>query len=77
MGLWQWRDGMGWWMVFGGLLWVVVWASLIYVGVSLFRSGSRRPGEHVGDPVDLAKRRYARGEISREEYERIRNDIAA
>ena len=77
MGPWDWGGGMGWWMLFGGVLWVAFWASLIYLAVSLFRGGSRRPDEQAGEPVDLAKRRYARGEISRDEYERIRKDLAA
>ena len=76
--LWHARAGMGWWMLFGGVLWVVFWGTVVYLAVSLFRrldGGSRQ--EQAVDALELAKRRYARGEISRDEFEQIRKDIAA
>jgi putative membrane protein len=44
------------------------------------RSGARPPGEAQpgkdGDSaLDILKKRYARGEITREEYEQIKKDI--
>jgi putative membrane protein len=78
MGPWHWVNGMGWWMVFGALLWIAVWASAIYLVVWLVRGGGGRGGEERGgDPVEIARRRYARGEISREEFEQIRSDLTA
>lgn len=42
--------------------------------------GSRPPnrdgGEAQESPLDVAQRRYASGEISREEFHRIRDDLA-
>jgi len=34
--------------------------------------GSSSPQE---DPMEIAKRRYARGEITREEFEKIKRDL--
>jgi len=54
-------------MMFMGLFWIVIIIALIY----LFRDGI--PGVHSttrGDSaLDILKRRYASGEINREEYE--------
>ena len=74
---WHSVDGMGWWMLFGGLLWFVFWGTLIYLAFSLFRDRQPTPTRERDDPVDIAKRRYARGEIDRDEYERLRRELAA
>jgi uncharacterized membrane protein len=75
---WHTGAGMGWWMVFGGFLWVVFWGTVIYFFVTLFRdpqAGASSQKEE--DPIDIAKRRYAGGQITSDEYERIRHDLAA
>jgi len=74
--MWETNEGMGWWMVFGGILWILFWASLIY----LFVTAIVRPGRHgeageQASAMELAKRRYARGEISAQEYEEIRRHL--
>lgn len=74
--------GMYWWgfgmMLFMLLFWVGIIAAIVWLGAWLFRQG--RPlvqGPEVSHPsaLDILKERYARGEISREEYERMRQDI--
>jgi uncharacterized membrane protein len=66
---------MGWWMLFGGLLSVVFWGAVIYLLVALVRETPRAGrGE---EPIEIAKRRYASGEIDEAEYERIRHALAA
>jgi putative membrane protein len=72
---WHAGAGMGWWMLFGGLLWLVFWGTVIYLIVSVIR-GDQRP---VRDdrPIEIAKRRYASGEIDKTEFDRIRHDLAA
>jgi len=75
--MWDMPIGMGWWMVFGGLWMVVFWGGLIALiawGVTkLIRRGdsaSRR------DPLDMAKERYVKGEISREEFEQFKKNLS-
>ncbi len=41
-------------------------------GEAAFARPARGPGD---DPLEILKRRYARGEISREEYETMRADL--
>lgn len=73
---WHMGDGMGWWMFLGGLPWIAFWGAVIYLIVALVR-GSRRGRTPEDDPGAILKRRYARGELGRDEYERIRRDLAA
>ncbi len=74
VGPWAAHEGMGWWMLFGGTLWLIFWATVIYLAVSAFSRPRHAPGE-ASDALEVAKWRYARGEISREEFERIRSDL--
>jgi len=73
---WHAGAGMGWWMLFGGFLWVMFWGTVIYLVVSLVRR-SQTDSREREDPIDVAKRRYASGQITREQYEQFRRDLAA
>jgi len=52
----------------GGLIALIVWGI-----TKLSRRGDTTPKR---DPLDVAKERYARGEISREEFEQIKKDLS-
>ena len=69
---WMWGFGMG----LGGLMMLAFWGVLIFGSVVLFRSVSGGfGGRWHGTPVDVLKRRYAAGEITREQYEQMRKDL--
>ncbi len=70
-GTYGWGMGYGW--IFMILFWAVVAVVIAYVVRAAARTGCRT-GEHEG-PLDIAKKRYARGEITREEYELLRDDL--
>jgi len=79
--MWYWHNGMGWWMVFGGICMLLFWGAIIALVVwGINRLTERRgSGSSTGerrDPLDIAKERYARGEISREEFEQIKKDLS-
>ena len=74
---WHTGVGMGWWMLFGGSLWIIFWGTVIYLVVSLTRSPQPERREPHEEPIDVAKRRYASGEITRDEYEQVRHDLVA
>lgn len=38
--------------------------------------GQSGPSQAKGDPLEILKARYARGEMSREEFEQARQDLA-
>ncbi len=71
--MWDW---MGWWMVLGGILMVVFWGGLILLVIWGIKKLTERPGtveRHT--PLDIVKERYARGEISQEQFEQIKKDL--
>ena len=76
--MWGFHEGMGWWWVFGGMWMLVFWAiiiGLVVWGVKQFTGGggSSRPS---GDtPLEIAQKRLARGEITREEFEELRQAL--
>ncbi len=81
--MWDGHDGMGWWMVWGSILWIifvvaVVLAAVRLIGGSGGGTDSRTRGSlpRAETPLDIVRRRYAAGEISREEYEQMRHDLS-
>jgi len=65
--------GFGGWWLFGMLFWVAVTVGVVALVVWAVRSASAAaPG---GDALAVLKLRYARGEITREQFEQMRKDI--
>ena len=70
--MWGFHDGMGWWMVFGGLSMMVFWAAIIGLVVwGINRTSRRDDRDHTDSPMETAKRRLARGDPTRDEYEEL------
>jgi putative membrane protein len=69
---WMWGFGMG----LGGLVMLTFWGALIVGIILLVRSigVGGAPLSH-STPLDTLKRRYAAGEITREQYEQMRKDL--
>ncbi|MCW8955973.1 MAG: SHOCT domain-containing protein [Gammaproteobacteria bacterium] len=67
------------WMIFGGGLMWLFWIVLIVLLVMLFKSlfttntDTRPPAED--SPLTILKKRYARGEIDEDEFERRRKEL--
>ena len=75
--MWYMHEGFGWWAMLGGLWMLVFWGGLIALivwGVHRL-TGHNRAGAK-GSPLDIARERYARGEISRDEFEQLRKDLS-
>jgi putative membrane protein len=69
---WMWGLGMG----FGGLVMVAFWGVVIVGVILLIRSvGGAQGGLWHETPLNLIKRRYAAGQITREQYEQMRKDL--
>lgn len=74
--MWGYHEGMGWWMVLGGFWVVVVWGMVIGLGAWVFnRSAGNRPSasSQADSAIDIAKKRFASGEITREEFETLKD----
>ncbi len=69
-----WDMGSGWWIVMP-IMMVLFWGGVIAVAVWGIRqfTGGRDEGQ---GPLDIAKERLAGGEITKEEFDRIRGDLA-
>lgn len=71
--------GMGW---FGGLIMIVFWVLVIVGLVFLIRwlaastKGETRGASTGESPLDILKKRYARGEINKEEFEEKKKDLS-
>ena len=75
--MWHYADGMGWWMAFGGVWMLLFWGGLIALVVWAITKLSKRNGSsQKHDALGIAKERYAKGEISREEFEQIKKDLS-
>ena len=74
--MWEAHEGMGWWMLFGGVFWILFIGALVYLFSSAFDRGTGNRQARVDTPLEVAKRRLAAGEISHEEYERIRDALS-
>jgi|RifCSP16_2_1023846.scaffolds.fasta_scaffold547603_2 uncharacterized membrane protein len=70
------HDMGGWmivWMTLGGLTWVLLAALL----ASVITGGwnRRNSDRERQSPLDVSRRRYASGELSEDEFERIRGNL--
>lgn len=63
---------MGWWMVLWWVAGIVVLVLLVRLVAGSLGGSSRQADE---TPEQVLKRRYARGEIEREEYQRRLEDL--
>ena len=69
----------GWWPFwgagyFGGILGLVLLVGLIYLIFAVVRRDSH-PVRHQSSALEILKIRYAKGEITKEEYERLKADL--
>jgi uncharacterized membrane protein len=77
----EWRalPPVDWWIVIGGVLWSIFWVTVVVmVSASLAWAFLHLTGRSEGleaDPLQLAEKRHARGEISREGFEEVRREL--
>jgi putative membrane protein len=65
---------VGWLFMF--LFWGLIIIGLVLVVRWLLDRGRPGVGQGAGEaPLDILKRRYARGEIGKEEYDRMKRDL--
>ena len=75
--MWEVSGGVGWWMVFGWLWTFIFWGGLIALIVwGIAKLTGRGSSISRRDLLYVAKERYAKGEISREEFDQMKKDLA-
>jgi len=80
MGRWMMGDwGMGWFgMIFMLLFWVLIIAGIVFLIRWLVQSMDSRNRSNVdtgSQAIEILKERYAKGEISRDEFESMKKEI--
>ena len=74
--MWCFSEGIGWWPFFGGIWMIVFWVGLIALIVwAIIRLTGRGDSTTKNDPLSIAKERYAKGEITKQEFEQIKQDL--
>jgi putative membrane protein len=63
-----------WMMVLWAFLFIIFWAAVITLIIWAIRRFSGRNGT-AQSPLDIARTRYAKGEINREQFEQIKKDL--
>lgn len=76
-GTWHMGDGWGWWMMFGWLWMVALWGLIVWAAVYIARrlSGSPETPRSRSNALDILEERYARGELTDEEFDKRRRRI--
>ena len=64
------------WMFFQFFFWILVIAGIVLLIVWFVRHSRRHERGHGEEsPLDILRKRYARGEISKEEFDMMKKDI--
>ncbi|MGM0646441.1 MAG: SHOCT domain-containing protein [Thermodesulfobacteriota bacterium] len=82
----QYGQGPGGWghmMPFGSWGMILLFIVVVIVVVGLFRATGRQSDHSASSPgpgnqetpLDILKKRYARGEIDKDQFERMKNDL--
>ena len=72
----------GWWMFPMAMPIIMIMVALVVVYFLFGRGGYRPPwdrypsGRDTETPLDILKKRYARGEIKKEEFEQMKKDLS-
>lgn len=73
-------DGWGssYGMIFMGIFWLLIIALIVILIWFLIKKGST-PDQQAPDesPLEILNKRYARGEIDEEQYQRMKNEISS
>jgi putative membrane protein len=72
--MWEWH-GTG--MMGGGFMWLF-WILIVFVAVLLIKaaSGNSSSNEQRETPLEILEKRYARGEIDEEEFQRRKKELS-
>ena len=72
----------GWWMFPMAMPIIMILVALVVVYFLFGRGGYRPPwdrypsGRETETPLDILKKRYARGEIKKEEFDQMKKDLS-
>lgn len=64
-----WGGGFMW------IFWILIIAGIIFLFINLTKGTMNKSQGESDSPIEILKKRYARGEIDEEEYQRRRNEL--
>jgi putative membrane protein len=74
--MWYMHEGFSGWAIFGGVLMVLFWGAVVALVVwAISRFSRHHEPISYKSPYDIAKERYARGEITKAQFEQIKKDL--
>lgn len=65
------------WGIWGWLTMPLFWGSIILLVVWLVREASSHDTQHGNKALEILKERYAKGEISKEEFDSKKKDLTS
>jgi len=69
--------GMGFGMGFGAIIMLLFWGAIIWLVISLINAGTKKSEETSESALAILKKRYASGEITREQYLEMETELTA
>jgi putative membrane protein len=69
-------NGVGIWMFFGVVFWILLIVGIVLLVVWAVQKAAGGEGRREESALEILKKRYARGEISKEEFEEKKRDIS-
>ncbi len=71
---WGWGSGLPFWLFGFRFVWMAaVVVGVVFLVLYFVRQGWR--GRHEESALEILQKRYARGEITREQYEEMKRDL--
>lgn len=74
--MWDFGAATGWWMGFNAIWMVLFWGGIIGLGIWAIKKFTNAGNSSKRDALDIARERYARGEITKEEFEQIKRTLS-
>lgn len=69
--MFMWGGGFMW------IFWVLIFVGIIFLIINITKGNTGKSFMENESPLEILKKRYARGEIDEEEYERRRKELDA
>lgn len=66
---------MGFGMGFGAIIMVLFWGAIIWLVISLINAGTQKSEETPESALTILKKRYAKGEITKEQYLEMEKEL--
>lgn len=74
--MWDGMDGLGWGWIGLGMLHVALFWVLVVLGIVVLVRWLAGGSLREPSAMDILKARYAKGELTREQYEQLRRELA-